>query len=488
MILFRKVEYPKYYSSAKRRLLVEMSFYNWHTWKIPHSVLDSAIFRALRFLCEGLFLQRNEEVDLVQSIGYRHIVNYLCQKLRGYFVVHYEANLNSMTVYRSRSYLGDTEMHIAQAIALDKYTALSKSLGESLERYFVVKKEYTKADLVAKVGSFAEMQQGEVSVYYPHLKHGYSDEQKQNSPHLHKSSETLTWSLGEDLISGRQILLPTQLLSIPYQRRLLAVEGVIHECTTNGAAGWFTKEGAARRAIFELIQRDSIVTMWLTKCKSPVLARTSVPLGVATEIITYLEEQQLSVVILLPKSIAEIPTVVVGVFGANNYVRISAHADVSLEAAIEGALFEMLALLRAVDSLELSALYIPFLDKNINKKARESLLQNADFVQIFNEQYRGEAVAGVTYFREFINPNDEQVVYGELLERLQMLGQGYEPVMYTYKDEILDTLGFWVVKCFVPNLLPFYLREDLATIKSERVTPAGVTAENELQIYPHPFI
>ena len=78
-----------------------------------------------------------------------------------------------------------------------------------------------------------------------------------------------------------------------------------------------------------------------------------------------------------------------------------------------------------------------------------------------------------------------------ILGTLREMGPGYEPYAYEVRNDVLSTLGYHVVRVIVPQLVPLYLKENMATLDARRLREApgrlGYTPASSLNPWPHPF-
>lgn len=135
---------------------------------------------------------------------------------------------------------------------------LSKAIGEVLERYFLTL--YHKKDLIQ--ASVNDLRKRRVSTIDLKLLPSFSKEQKSQFPNRRYNDDSVFyWEKIKRLSTEDTIYCPAQLVYWNY--KLEIEEPFLLEANTNGAGGFFTKEGAILSGLYELIQRDSFLIYWL---------------------------------------------------------------------------------------------------------------------------------------------------------------------------------------------------------------------------------
>ncbi|MFH2032671.1 MAG: YcaO-like family protein [Bacteroidota bacterium] len=141
--------------------------------------------------------------------------------------------------------------------------ALLKCLGETVERYSCT--VYRSKNLIK--GTFASLEgkaldlKSIVAFSENQRKHSYFD--KFNF----SESTPFTWVKGQSLISGKQILLPAQM--IYYSYKFSKKERMIYVPISTGAAGGSCLASALVRGILEIVERDAFMISYLNQLHSP---------------------------------------------------------------------------------------------------------------------------------------------------------------------------------------------------------------------------
>lgn len=127
--------------------------------------------------------------------------------------------------------------------------ALSKCVTEAMERYSQVC--YRDTDLI-----FNSHQSLKTDAFDPELY------EKRNM-----RTKKIGWIQGYEITGNKRILLPAQLFYLNYKHTL--EETMLSAVNSTGAAGGFDHESTLCRSIYEVIERDSFMTTYLTKSPIP---------------------------------------------------------------------------------------------------------------------------------------------------------------------------------------------------------------------------
>ncbi len=294
--------------------------------------------------------------------------------------------------------------------------------------------------------------------------------------------------------TNKAAYIPKQLVSKQCQKLLIPTEGMMHQFTTNGGAGWFTRTGAVTRGLFELLQRDSFLVTWLTKKSLPAIDISTINLPRIQTMVKNISSDRVKVTILKGKAIGNVPTAIIAIVfqeAADEQIYLTAHTDSSFEQAVIGGLEEAAAFFGDKRDYTLPEGYESFLTSGVGRMERINLYKGAQMVRKVFLLHSGEYFTYADAKEEDFLNTDEEKVLAELSQRLSVLGEGYEPYFYEYQNKTLKDIGFTVVKCFIPQLFPMYLNEHMATIKSARLSTMDSFKYEDIVKFintdPHPF-
>ncbi len=404
-------------------------------------------------------------------------------RFHGYFSYYFKKDV-------SRD--GRTWEVTGQGVAKDKATALSKSIGEMIERMASGVHDENKNILVASANALMLHHQ----ILYPPKYHRFLEVQKAACKGLHRdASALLEWVQGENVLTGEKTFLPRQMTSWFYGSRN-GKELMLHP-TTNGSACYFTREGAVLRGLLETVHRDAFLVHWLTRTSPNVVDLRTLPEELSA-LVNVFEASGLSIRILDITSLPlpSICIVATSDMAAEPQVVISLAAGLTFYEAIRDALQEMVTCagsfqLKITEEVERElANHTPFVS-DIGKTARQLYWRGAERVNEFKWFVSGDSVPYQSLTTRDLRDGESD---GERLKAalaaMQQLDEGYAPIVYYPKNRVIERLGVIIAQVYIPKAFPFYLVEKYGTFDSDRLMEfarsKGV-ASWELNPAPHPF-
>lgn len=139
-----------------------------------------------------------------------------------------------------------------------KHLALLKCLGESIERDCLT--HYDKKHIY-----YSSYEKLNYNAFDPDLFRVDSN----------SNSKLLGWISGFNLTLNQKCLIPAQLIYLTYQKR--KNEAILPQPNmSTGGAGGFTHESTLLRGIYEVIERDAFMCMYLCKVKAPRIKLNSI--------------------------------------------------------------------------------------------------------------------------------------------------------------------------------------------------------------------
>lgn len=320
----------------------------------------------------------------------------------------------------------------------------------------------------------------------------YPDEQydRQNfrcsrfSPHY-----KIPWVQGWDLFSGRPVLVPADFVYYPpFRQDPLVLE------SSNGAAAHTDLVQAILNGLFEVIERDAFLIMWLNRLPMPILDIKDLPFGF-NESLKLINEFGMEVKLVDLTNDSNIPVV-----GAVCYNRtadkypglvVGTGAHIEPEIAIKKALFEMeFGLINALEDPEkrkiippdkISASYEhPFV--YLNPKMRK----HWDFM-ISSQQK--------SVFPRLVRKLSKNNYLGLLMQIVRLLhSMNHRPIYVDITPPDISSLGLCSVKVFVTGFQPLYFRDN-ARLSLERLLTVPrylgysrrIEMASELNHAPHPL-
>lgn len=388
---------------------------------------------------------------------------------------------------------GREEMMSGQGVSQDKATALSIAIGEMIERSVTGLFDMNKKIFL---DSPDELEKKSL-IFYPPKYHQFLDTQKKKYKELnYESKDVIAWVQGENLDTGEIVYIPKQITSWFNENR--NIKKVFIHSTTNGAAGYFNKDGAILRGLLEVVHRDSFLVHWLTMIPPQLLVEESLPENIQKKI---REFEKIGITLYVLNSTAiPIPSILIVAINTQAeipQVVISGASALTFEEAIDSALKEMVMMTevfyyarhRAQDSSINNSVETAV--SNLGKMDRQLYWIGKEKVKQFEWFIAGEQISYKELCRQdIISHGSDTYKLKECLKVLKNQGKGYMPVVYYPKNKVQKKLCFYVAQVYIPKAFPLYLLESYGTFNSERLREFALSKNRvdwTLNQQPHLF-
>lgn len=357
-------------------------------------------------------------------------------------------------------------------------SAIQAAVGEAMERYASARypeRAHCKAAAIDITADYLDP--SVVGLYSPgqYERPGFPFVPYQgNYPH--------SWVMGNKLIDGRQILVPSFLCSYGVSM-LSTLEKSFCQSTTNGLAAGPSQQYAVQGAVCELVERDALITMWLTQ--RPPLGRISPDnaspgtfraIGEAERCNIHLEFYRLD-------ALGDFPCVLAIAVGDGQRwpavaVGCAANADpkIALEKATYEALASAMSLQRAVER-----------DKNVIPTSATSISRFFDHGLYY---YPSDRLKDLDFIRKstlYIKLSSCQTLESnspkQWAQRLKV--DNVEVIIVDVVSSDIKALGWHVVRAIGTNLQHIHCGYGMERIHSDRVKLALDGAEPNVR--PHPM-
>ncbi len=380
--------------------------------------------------------------------------------------------------------------------AFDVETALSKAVGESLERYFLSSGE-GKIDFV---GSVSDLRKKKKNFLHPNILTTFSSEQKQNTPYFNFYDRSVfRWVWCQQLVTGKKFLVPHQCVFFDGK---LDDSAMLREQNSSGGAGGFSKKRAMLSALYELVERDGFLGHWFNGVAPLVIDTTDCYDQEFRKLMAQLERYQLKAVFLNTTSDIGVPSCTCVLMNSSKErsggVAVGCAAGFDLEKLLVKSLDEAIMVFGSASMEkpygELSSDYVPFSDRKIRLIERMLLWRNPEMHEKIVPFLSGNQQSFIEFrnsFSDIPSFSSFHEEYQYVLRLFQMRGKGYEIYFYQVKSKILDRVGYSVVKAIVPALTPLYLIESNASLGSPRLQKIFMNNKkmgiNSINPWPHPL-
>ncbi|MDO8522342.1 MAG: YcaO-like family protein [bacterium] len=497
---------------------------NVETWsRMKARVLGKSIGKvempepSLAGLCREI--ERSRFGDVLAYLAKKDIVRdampYLTSLLHTVPKTHY-MRLNAHEKFASSEH---TPLYGGGASYISFTEALSKSIGELLERYALLTPFFERTNrvvcrtfgdnripraLLCEIPRFFEWQR----TYIPNgLTREIIKSDAVNEAVIHCVR-------GESLSSGESVNIPLQHVTWGPQYKKGTPDAdtyTISPRTTSGGGGGFTMVDATLSGLCELIERDGFHIYWLNRL-APL--RIRIEPGDSggfsprfLEVYRSLSDRGYEVYFLNTTTDIHVPSITCVILArlsdGRKSVGVTGKCHTDPIRAIELALLEHVAFLSSPLSKEattsvLGPIYVPFANRKIGKKERLRMWREGGMTDEITFFLSGKEISSGEWVREFHSATTGQEdalsrVLGEFARLEKESGTSYEVFRYEVRNPILEDLEYHVVKTVVPALMPLYLGETRAVLDSVRLrdvpnklgyTAASADAYNPI---PHPY-
>lgn len=389
-------------------------------------------------------------------------------------VIHYYAKLR----YLKKNSDGNSYANSSAVSGLSLYSkemALLKCLMEAVERYSV---SVYKNDNITN-GNYEQIAKlGEVldpsSVSAGYLK-----------------SKELGWIEGVNLSENSKCFLPAQLVYLYYKKRS-AESALAYPNVTTGTAAGFDFESTVLRGIYEVIERDAMMGIYLNKISAPKLDMNMFKNRYIKELIKKCERYKLELNVFDITTDLGIPTIMAVLIdrtGIGPAISIGTKTSASVEEAFLGAITEpFLTRIWLRMEMEKENIKIPKNSRGIASLLDRGLFWSSpSMIKELNFLLQQES----TSFNNKKKVEKEKMSLEYVLQTLKNSG------LTVYGADItapmFQKIGCLVYKIIIPNLQPLYLNEYekgvvLNKKRLESIQKFFGNKSGELNNIPHPFL
>lgn len=365
----------------------------------------------------------------------------------------------------------------AGGIDLVKSKALLKSLGEAFERHClsIQKKKICSSyqnilDKAINIFEFNDFSSKQLSD--PKFKQFVYDR-----------NSKFYWDWGFDFFTLKKILVPSQLISVPYK---YFYEQVIREPISTGAALSTSLGGAIYRGICEIVERDAFMITYLNKLRRSCidLDKSGQQLKELKEIYSRYNLELIVVDVTTDLQISAMMGLVIDRTGIGPAISVGLSADLNPTTAAIKAVKEAL---------------------HSRPWIRRLMLKNVKNIDV--NSFEGRALywssPKMIDKLDFIINNTEKIILKSNIVDMSIREKITTTLRILKKSELLTYFvdlttpkikknGFYVVKVIIPKLQPLYLNENTKCLGNERLKSVprrlGFLSNIKLNDVPHPFL
>jgi ribosomal protein S12 methylthiotransferase accessory factor len=373
-----------------------------------------------------------------------------------------------------------------------KSQAMLKSMGEVIERKCLSVTE----GLSIIWGSPNEIKDAYVC---PRKFQSFSDAQLSSETFRamrFSDSTELSWTLGENVLTGQRVWLPAQLVFCPYD---VSAEPVIRFPSSNGAALGYSNVEASCKAVLEVIERDAFMCWYLAAMPVRLIGLEDLRENADfSNIYTTYQRYKLELQLLLLPSSWPFPVVLAAIIdhtGIGPGLTIGMKCHPQLITAVKGAVAEaqqMRPWLR--DHIQLHGLPKSFVAQDIKDYWDRALFwARPEQYHLISAIWTSAEQINLEEFNEHTLTNEE-IRWEELWNRIISIALKNKIDLFVtdLSGHIGKELGLNVAKALIPQAHPVYMDERFPYLNSVNLKSAvdayGYRWNVEAStIPPHPF-
>lgn len=374
----------------------------------------------------------------------------------------------------------------AGGCSLSKEKALLKTLGEVLERYSLSiyrKKNFNWNNYNNLEGEKIDPQN------FVFFSQKYFHAKPKFKSYVNKNDE-LNWTKGFSLTQKEEILIPAQLIFVPY--RFEQKEPVIRFPITTGAACYSSLKGAILRGLLEVIERDAFMIYYLNKLSPNIINIENCSDELLKKIAFSIKKYNLELYVLdisTDVPVYSILTIIIDKTGLGPAISLGMKSDLSLKNAILGAIDE------AFQSR-------PWIRTILLKKKLKIKKEIQKRKYLYNLEERGvfwSKIQMINKIKIFLSGKKISIENLSLkkTKNLDTLLKWFkkENIEVIYKDVTTSNIKkekIHIVKVLVPTFQPLYLDERFPYWKGKRLREVppklGFNSLKTVNQFPHPFL
>jgi ribosomal protein S12 methylthiotransferase accessory factor len=415
---------------------------------------------------------RSKIIDLLKAVEQGNIVEDLV-RIFNYpdepQLFRYSATIGNIDKYSD----GNKEESTASGFSFESSElALLKCLVEVIERFATLRYRLSEFN-------YSRFQDLHESAIDPALFTGLKSHQK----------NILAWVTGFDLLLEKKVLIPAQ--TVFYNYKVKKPEPLLTSQVSTGAAGGLDHAGTLLRAIYEIVERDAFMGVYLAKIKAPRINPESLPIPELDIIMKRIKRYKLEVYLIDISSDLRIPTilsVIVDRTGLGPSVSVGLKSSLSKEKAVIG-------------SLEESLLTRPWMRNEIITQGKNEFNIKKD--SLYRLKERGLfwiSPKMIKHLRFLIDqpsvPAEFNIFEKDVVSELEIVKQILtKHRIKTYYADIspqqFKHLGISVFKVIIPQLQPLFFQESSPEIRTLRINQIAHYYNKKkivLNKIPHPFL
>lgn len=308
-----------------------------------------------------------------------------------------------------------------------------------------------------------------------------------------RKSTVMGWVMGENLTEGKKCFIPAQLVYLYYKKQV-EEETLLFPNITTGTAAGFDRQFAILHGIYEVVERDAVMGVYLNKISAPKIDLSTINNVDIKILLTLCERYNLELNVFNITTDIKIPTfmgILIDRTGVGPAITIGAKSSMNAEEALVGGVLEsfltrtwlrreMEKRKNEIQSLDIAKGNFSMLDRGLFWSS-PLMIKELDFL----------LMQKTVPFQNIKRTNQKKSDMDFVINKLRT--KGFTVYGADITAPIFRKIGCYVYKIIIPGLQPLYLNEyeKQFVLNAERLREIGKYFGKtvvEINKIPHPFL
>lgn len=367
------------------------------------------------------------------------------------------------------------------SVSVKSSLAKDKAIFEAIERY-----SGSKIPTRLRKSSYKKFQDQAVD---PNNFIFFTDDQYKKKGFPYKkyiSGSQIEWVKGNSLINLRELFIPAFAVYLGYNQKAPDLQRYF-PTTSCGLAVHTTKSQAIIHGIFELIERDTAMKIWLNKLSAPVIDLSTIHSLKLKRLLVNITKEGLIPKVLLASQDIPVPSFIGIVYSSKNavpFVTIGLSAGVDVKEAILKSLEEALMVRNTLEyaKKDFGKLVYQKSQSQVKSFFDHTLYYSIPKKKIYWEfMIKGNSITIDQIKKKFPLRVLQQNTYNSLIDILRKFR--YDTYAVNLTSNIARQMGLCCLKIIIPNLRQMEIDHNLKFLKYG----SEIDQERLKKSKPHPF-
>lgn len=367
------------------------------------------------------------------------------------------------------------------SVSVQSSLAKDKAIFEAIERYSA-----SKIPIRLRKSSYKKIQDRAVDpnnfIFFTAYQH-----KKKDFPYKkYITGNQIEWVKGNSLINLRELFIPAFAVYLGYNQKIPDLQRYF-PTTSCGLAVHTTKRQAIIHGIFELIERDTAMKIWLNKLSAPIVNLSTIHSLKLKRLLVNIKKEDLIPEVILASQELPVPSFIGIVYSSKNavpFITIGLSTGVDVEKAILKSLEEALMVRNTLEyaKKEFGKLVYQKSQSHVKSFFNHALYYSLPKKKIYWEfMIKGNSMTIDQIKKKFPLKDLQQNTYNSLIDILRKFG--YDTYAVNLTSNIARQMGLYCFKVVIPNLRQMEIDHNLKFLKYG----SRIDQERLRKSKPHPF-